>query len=376
MGPKYEFTDETMDYDSHTLHRIRRIKDGKLGGWIESEDNLSQKGNCWVGDNAKVYDDAQVSGNAQVYDNARVFCYSRIRGNAQIYGNAYIHGSDVYGDARVYDNAALCWSAKVYDNAKVYEYANVNNYVKIHGNARIFGHAHVHSIGEAQVYDNAKVYGNAEIYDDAKIYGNAIVYGRAKVFDAARVFGNADIYGEALIYGYAQVYDDAQVYDSAEVDCKAKVFGDAVICGHTEVYNNDKVANSNIINKNNCKLTTVIQDFIYNIDDSNKFNVKIEYSSIDEYFSSSYQNDTKLDTLIICTADTKIPIIKLEKIEKDEQLKYKLIVDLTIENKELFSIQTVIETKARLSRKVLQMIESLDAYPEFAKYTNDLADCL
>ena len=46
MGLKYEFTDETKNYEGHLLHRIRRLSDSKLGGWIESEKNLSQEGNC------------------------------------------------------------------------------------------------------------------------------------------------------------------------------------------------------------------------------------------------------------------------------------------------------------------------------------------
>ena len=32
MGPKYEFIDETMNYEGHLLHRIKRLSDGKLGG--------------------------------------------------------------------------------------------------------------------------------------------------------------------------------------------------------------------------------------------------------------------------------------------------------------------------------------------------------
>jgi len=43
---KYEFTGETMNYECHTLHRIRWISDGEIGGWIEKEENLSQDGNC------------------------------------------------------------------------------------------------------------------------------------------------------------------------------------------------------------------------------------------------------------------------------------------------------------------------------------------
>lgn len=44
MGPKYKFTGETINFDDHVLHRIKRLSDDKLGGWIESEKNLSQEG--------------------------------------------------------------------------------------------------------------------------------------------------------------------------------------------------------------------------------------------------------------------------------------------------------------------------------------------
>ena len=62
MGPKYEFTSETINHDGHTLHQICRIEDDTLGGWIESEANLSQDGNCWITDHVYVF------GNARVYD--------------------------------------------------------------------------------------------------------------------------------------------------------------------------------------------------------------------------------------------------------------------------------------------------------------------
>ena len=263
MGPKYEFTGETKHWSGRLLHRIRRIEDGELGGWIESEKNLSQEGECWVDDNAYVYDDARVFGNAQVF-----------------------------------------WCAYVYDYAKVY------------GNAEVSG--------SANVYGDAKVYGNAQVYDHAEIYGEAVVRGNAR------------------IYGNTEVCD--------------------------EIIGEDNSSNEQPIK--------VVQDFIYKIDDSNKLNVKTEYSSIDEYFNSSYQNDTKLDTLIICTIDTKIPIIKLEKIEKDEQLKYKFIVDLTTENEDHFLIQSFIETKDQLSQKLTQTVDALNQYPEFSKYADDLSNCI
>lgn len=103
MGPKYEFTDETMEHDGYLLHRIRRLSDGKLGGWIESEDNLSQEGSCWVDGEAKVYWEAKVSGNAQVYGEATVNSKAKVYENAQVYDNAKItYNSEIYGSAQVF----------------------------------------------------------------------------------------------------------------------------------------------------------------------------------------------------------------------------------------------------------------------------------
>ena len=103
MGPKYEFTGETKVVSGVTLRRIRAlvaiaaigVNAGDLGGWIESEKNLSQVfGNAWVSGNARVFGNARVSGDAQVYGDARV------SGNALVYGDAR-----VYGDAQVSGNA-------------------------------------------------------------------------------------------------------------------------------------------------------------------------------------------------------------------------------------------------------------------------------
>ena len=74
MNKKYEILNEQIEFEGRILHRIRAIRDfgcakaGDLGGYIESENNLSQEGNAWI------YDDAYVCGNARVYDNARVCC--------------------------------------------------------------------------------------------------------------------------------------------------------------------------------------------------------------------------------------------------------------------------------------------------------------
>ena len=66
MEKKYKLTDETININGITLYRIEALKDfsnvkkGDKGGFVESENNLSHDGNCWIYDDAIVYDDATV----------------------------------------------------------------------------------------------------------------------------------------------------------------------------------------------------------------------------------------------------------------------------------------------------------------------------
>ena len=143
-GKKYKLTDETIQVGGHTLHRIEALKDfsdikkGDKGGFVESEDNLSQSDDCWV------YDDAKVWGDARVLDNAKVY------GNAMVYGNAEVYDTaEVCGNARVLGNASICGNAKIWGNA------SISDYVRVYDNAWVSG--------------NARVYGNAKICGDAKV---------------------------------------------------------------------------------------------------------------------------------------------------------------------------------------------------------------
>ena len=87
---KYELTTESKDYFGHKLFRIRAlisfkfVAKGELGGFVESEKNVSHSGDAWVSGNACVSEDARVSGNAQV------------SGDAQVYGDAKIEISADY----------------------------------------------------------------------------------------------------------------------------------------------------------------------------------------------------------------------------------------------------------------------------------------
>jgi len=108
MIRKYELTDESIKIDGHVLYRIKAlrsfglVREGDLGGRVESKDNLSHEGYCWVYKNARVYGNAQVYGNVQGCGNARVY------GNAKLSGNIYISGN-----ARIYGDVYICITALV-----------------------------------------------------------------------------------------------------------------------------------------------------------------------------------------------------------------------------------------------------------------------
>ena len=115
-----------------TLFRIERLSNGELGGYIESEKNLSQVGHAWVSGNAWVFDNAFVFGNALVSDHAQ------ISGNALVFDNA-----KVFGTAQVSDNAQVSRNAFVFGNALVSDHAWVSGDAQVFGNARVFGDAQV-----------------------------------------------------------------------------------------------------------------------------------------------------------------------------------------------------------------------------------------
>ncbi len=81
---KYELTDETREVNGHTVHRIRALKDfgdvkaGELGGFVESENNLSQEGTAWIKDDAVVMERSGVVKNSLVFGDSVIAGETRI----------------------------------------------------------------------------------------------------------------------------------------------------------------------------------------------------------------------------------------------------------------------------------------------------------
>ena len=95
--------DGTKLYQIKALKNFGNVIKGDLGGYVESEENLSQEGEAWVYNKAKVY------GQARVFGDAWVFGYARVYGRAWVYNNAR-----VYNKAKVYDEAKVSGYTRIF----------------------------------------------------------------------------------------------------------------------------------------------------------------------------------------------------------------------------------------------------------------------
>ncbi len=196
-GKKYKLTDETSPLGN--MRRIKALRDfadvkkGDLGGFVESEDNLSQYGDCWI------YDDAKAIGHSKVID------------NAQIRENAVIRDFASVGDRSIVRGKAM-----VTDIVMIRDNAIVEGCAVVSGIARLSDNAHVSG--------KAIVQGNTVMSDDSSAYGNAVLSGNANILENAVVCGKATMHN-GFACGNAMVCGNVNVFDNPTFS------GDAVISG-------------------------------------------------------------------------------------------------------------------------------------------------
>lgn len=144
-----------------------REKMGQKGGWIERMENLSQDGECWVGDNAIVCGRAYVSDNAQIRDSAEVGDNARVAEDAEVQGescvqeSAYVHGMAlISGENRIAVSGSAEVLGRVMDKSVARDRAYVGEDVELMGEAKVVEHGIVLA---------------GYLRDDSVVTGNAIV---------------------------------------------------------------------------------------------------------------------------------------------------------------------------------------------------------
>ena len=121
---KYEITDIAHPVYPE-LHRIRALRQvsgdvpyGTLGGFVQSEANLSQEqDDAWLYDDSISRDEANVCGDAQLHDRAVVQDLALVGGSSTMYDNATACDNAIITGGCIRNDALVCGNARVRENA-------------------------------------------------------------------------------------------------------------------------------------------------------------------------------------------------------------------------------------------------------------------
>ena len=190
-------------YDNVFIYRIQALKDfddvkaGDIGGYVQSENNLSQEGNCWIYNNAIAYNNSSVIDNAKIRnnvilsDNAIVMNESDIKDAAYIFGNSHIMGkSQISGYPHI-------------DDFSIIKDAILSDYIEIAGNTTINGNVIIKDM--CRITDsNICTYGMDE-YPNPKI-----------IIDKGAWVENCEIRGYDIVISRdcrdSEILDNAKIY--------------------------------------------------------------------------------------------------------------------------------------------------------------------
>ncbi|QLB42459.1 MULTISPECIES: hypothetical protein [Mannheimia] len=251
---KYCLIESDKGDDKQKLYQIQALRDfttsdghevkvGDLGGFISGEHNLSQEGNCWVANSAEVWDQAYVS------ENAYLGGFSRLYDQAQLYGNARVTRGNI-GD-----------NVKIYGNAQVSVKGQISDHVEIFGNAAVCG-KNTRICGSVKIFENARVGGNA--IGKIWISDNAQIYGNAQIEANCHIKGDVEIWGNSIIQGNRIRIEDNVKICGAEISGSNDFFGNTRIIGENIVINDGVNLGSNafIQSQNDFLQTKIFSDFL------------------------------------------------------------------------------------------------------------------
>ena len=98
-----------------SLRDFSRVKKGDKGGLVQSEDNLSHEGDCWVSGNAVIYGNAIIEGHAAVFGNARISGNARVEDGVRVSGEAVLAGNALATKKVITFGNAFCYKITVSD---------------------------------------------------------------------------------------------------------------------------------------------------------------------------------------------------------------------------------------------------------------------
>jgi len=142
------------------LKDFANVKAGDLGGWVQSEHNLSHNGNCWIYDDACAIEYSGVRGNASMHENSFISEHAKLWGNSSIHDNSKLRNrTTLWNNSTLYNNACLLGDISLIYNACVY------GNIKLSGTFYLAKDAYVGHLNEILIFKNIELH-------DLAIYKN------------------------------------------------------------------------------------------------------------------------------------------------------------------------------------------------------------
>lgn len=122
---KYILTSHSIEFEGRILYRIQAVKDfsnvkrGDIGGYVETTDNLSQYGNCWIYNDAKAMDGSMVLDDSILEGQSVMKNQSTLSHNARCSGASKLHHKSWVGENAWLLDAYIAENPQIEGNSRV-----------------------------------------------------------------------------------------------------------------------------------------------------------------------------------------------------------------------------------------------------------------
>lgn len=181
---------------------------GTRGGWVEYIGNLSQFGDCWIGQQACACGKSHVMGNAQIREeagvggNAVVGDDAEVKGKAVVTGRALVMGeAKIDGEERIAADGEATVLGEMSDKSTIRGHAMLLADGVMKGSSCAEGHAMVYGMLEDKAYAAGNAVVKGKVSDEAVVEGDAVLFESAEVKDQAVVRGAAVVLGKVINTG-------------------------------------------------------------------------------------------------------------------------------------------------------------------------------